>query len=144
MGVLQKKKQAVQQRPKGKEKKKSRKLMEENWNEDVGWDMIIWVGSTPRKPKSKRALRESKMRVKIDRNMFVNYLLPKPDRAAAQHCIIFLPKKCSFLLQSILSITAVSHRSFLHLLQLLHNLHWVVLQEVTSLPCPYYIILRRM
>lgn len=35
--------------------------MEENWNEDVGWDMIIWVGSTPRKPKSKRALRESKM-----------------------------------------------------------------------------------
>lgn len=122
---------------KTKEKKEKQEANGRKLEQRCGMrQMIIWVGNIPRKLKSEKTLRESKMRVKIYRNTFVNYFLHKPDRSAPQHCIIFLPKKSSFLLQSILPITAVSHRSFLHLLQLLRNLHWLVLQEVTSFPCP--------
>lgn len=138
MGVLEKKKQEYS---KDQRKKKKREAYGRQLEQRCGTrQMIIWVGNTPRKLKSEKALRESKTRVKIYRNTFVNYFLHKPDRSAPRHCITLLPQKNSFLLRSTLSLTAVSHCSFLHLLQLLYNLHWLVLQEVTSFPCSYYIL----
>lgn len=137
-GSAGEKEAGVQQRPK---EKKKREAYGRQLEQRCGTrQMIIWVGNTPRKLKSEKALRESKTRVKIYRNTFVNYFLHKPDRSAPRHCITLLPQKNSFLLRSTLSLTAVSHCSFLHLLQLLHNLHWLVLQEVTSFPCSYYIL----